>query len=129
MNVIMIAGTVGSDAELRQLPSGKSVLNWKTVVNSGWGDKKQSIWVECSLWGDRGAKLQQYITKGGKVTVYGKFSLRFYETKNGPGGCLMCDVTDVTLQGSRQQEARPEPAAAFDDKAAASAAFDDDIPF
>lgn len=122
MNVIMLAGKVGTDAELRNTPSGKPVLNWKIVVDIGWGERKHSLWIECALWGTRAEKLAPHITKGKPITVYGTFDLRTYQAKNGPGASITCDVQDLQLQGSNKPTAPAEP---FDDKAAAMTAFDD----
>jgi len=130
VNVIFVAGKVGVDAELRTLPSGKPVLNWKMVCDVGWGEKKHSLWIECALFGTRAEKLAPHITKGKPMTVYGTFDVRSYTTKNGPGSSITCDVQDLQLQGMMARDDRPAAAAEpFDDKAAASAAFDDEVPF
>ena len=128
MNVIFLAGKVGTDAELKTLPSGKPVLNWKMVVDVGWGEKKHSLWIECAMFGQRAEKLAPHITKGKPMSVYGTFDVRAYSTQKGPGASITCDVQDIELQGTRpsQQQSAPAP---FDDKAAAMTAFDDDIPF
>jgi len=127
VNVIFLAGKVGTDAELRSTPSGKPVLNWKIVVDVGWGERKHSLWIECALFGVRAEKLAPHITKGKPITVYGAFDLRTYQAKNGPGASITCDVQDLQLQGSLQSD-RPA-AEPFDDKKAADVAFDDDLAF
>ena len=134
MNVIFVAGKVGVDAELRTLPSGKPVLNWKMVCDVGWGEKKHSLWIECALFGTRAEKLAPHITKGKPMTVYGAFDVRSYTTKNGPGSSITCDVQDLQLQGaisSRTDSWGPvKTQPGFDDKKAADTAFDDsEIPF
>lgn len=127
MNVIFLAGKVGTDAELRNLPSGKSVLNWKLVIDVGWGERKHSLWIECALFGTRAEKLAPHITKGKPISVYGTFDVRAFNTKNGPAASVVCDVQDLELQGARAAEkAQPVP---FDDKKAADEAFNDEIPF
>jgi len=127
MNIITITGRVGQDAELRQTPQGRPVANFKVVIDVGFGDKKHSLWIDCSMFGQRAEKVAKYITKGTPVTVYGQFDLRTYTTKNGPGASITCDVADIALQGGKPSgEAAPVP---FDDKKAADAAFSDDIPF
>ena len=73
--------------------------------------------------------LAKYITKGLPVTVTGKFGLRTYTTKNGPGASITCDVADIALQGGKpsgESQAAPVP---FDDKKAADNIFDDSVPF
>ena len=129
MNVIFVAGKVGMDAELRTLPSGKCVLNWKMVCDVGWGEKKHPLWIECALFGVRAEKLAPHITKGKPMSIYGTFDLRSYNTKNGPGASITCDVQDIQLQGSAAQSQERQAEPAFDDKKAADVAFDDDVPF
>ena len=128
MNVIFLAGKAGTDAELRTLPSGKAVLNWKLVIDVGWGERKHSLWIECALFGARAEKLAPHITKGKPLSVYGTFDVRAFTTKNGPGAAIVCDVQDVELQGARSVESAPA-AVPFDDKKAADEAFNDEIPF
>ena len=51
------AGRLGRDSELKQLPSGKEVVNFVVAVDKGRGDNKETLWVDCSLFGERAAKL------------------------------------------------------------------------
>ena len=129
MNIITFTGRVGQDADLRQTPQDRYVCNFRVVCETGFGTNKKSEWIDCSLFGQRAEKVAKYITKGLPVTVTGKFGLRTYTTKNGPGASITCDVADIALQGGKpsgESQAAPEP---FDDKKAADAAFDDVIPF
>lgn len=128
MNVFSAIGNVGKDAEVRHTASGNSVAGWSLAVNSGWGDNKQTIWIDCSMWGERGAKVAQYITKGIQLGVTGELGTREYDGKT----YVTLNVRDVTLprkqdggqseprQQRQQPAAQPEPMA--DD-------FTDDIPF
>ena len=68
---IVLSGRVGKDAELRYIPSGKAVLNFSLAVDVGFGDKKETQWWKCAMWGERGEKLHQHIVKGKVLTVEG----------------------------------------------------------
>ena len=129
MNIITFTGRVGQDADLRQTPQDRYVCNFRVVCETGFGTNKKSEWIDCSLFGQRAEKVAKYITKGLPVTVTGKFGLRTYTTKNGPGASITCDVADIALQGGKpggESQAAPEP---FDDKKAADNIFDSEIPF
>ena len=128
MNIITFTGRVGQDADLRQTPQDRYVCNFRVVCETGFGTNKKAEWIDCSLFGQRAEKVAKYITKGLPVTVTGKFGLRTYTTKNGPGASITCDVADIALQGGKPsgEAAVPVP---FDDKKAADAAFSDEIPF
>ena len=129
MNIITFTGRVGQDADLRQTPQDRFVLNFKVVCETGFGANKKSEWIDCSLFGQRAEKVAKYVTKGLPVTVTGKFGLRTYTTKNGPGASITCDVADIALQGGKPSEASQAAPVPFDDKKAADEAFSDEIPF
>jgi single-strand DNA-binding protein len=97
MKNLVIAGKCGKDAQTRDAGSSR-VTSWSVAVDDGWGDKKTTLWFDCSWWGQRGEKVAQYIRKGDSISVSGSLSTREYEGKT----ILTLDVTDVTLQGGGQ---------------------------
>jgi single-strand DNA-binding protein len=102
VNTGNFAGYIGRDAETKALPSGQTVTNFSVAVSTGWGDKKSTLWVGCAIWGERGQKLEQYLTKGSAVSVSGDIDVRAYAAKDGtPKAEMTCNVQRVTLQGSR----------------------------
>jgi single-strand DNA-binding protein len=108
VNTGNFAGYIGRDAETKSLPSGSSVTNFSLAVATGWGDKKSTLWVSCDIWGERGEKLCQYLTKGSAVSVSGDIDVRPYSAKDGTAKAEMkCNVQRVTLQGggARDEEA------------------------
>ena len=94
---VTVAGRLGKDAELRQAGSSQ-VCSFSVAGDTGFGDKKQSHWFNCSLWGNQGAALQQYLLKGQQVTVIGEFSEREYEGK----AYKELRVNSIELQGGGQ---------------------------
>lgn len=101
MATLSLAGRLGQDSELKEF-GGKKCLKFSVPFTDGFGDSKKTIWVNCSLWGDRGAKLQSYMTKGTIVEVFGKPSVRAYD-KDGPKASLDLNVSDVTLLGGSEK--------------------------
>ena len=69
---IVLTGRVGRDAELRYTSAGKPVLDVSLAVDSGYGDKKETQWWRCSVWGDRAEKLHAHVTKGKVLTIEGE---------------------------------------------------------
>lgn len=98
MKSITIAGNIGKDAEVRTMQDGTKVAGWTVAVDDGWGEKKRTIWFDCSMFGVRGEKLAQHINKGGKICVSGEFSTREHNGVTYP----TIRVSDVTLQGGGQ---------------------------
>lgn len=137
MNNCSFIGRVGKDAQTRYTQAGKVVTGWSLAVDKGWGDRKETIWLDCSLWGERGGKLAEHITKGSQLGVTGELGTREHDGKT----YLTLDVRDVTLVGRKPEQgggsggtrggapARERPARATD--AAADEGFDpnQDIPF
>lgn len=125
MNNFSCIGRVGKDAVVRSTQSGKLVAGWSLAVDVGYGDNKQTLWIDCALWGDRAHKLADYIRKGDRLGVHGELGTREHDGKT----YVTLRVADVTLlgdkrdQGERTQQQRTAPTSAPAD------GFDDDIPF
>lgn len=96
MNCLTIAGNVGKDAELRTTQQGKQVASFSVGVSQG--RDKETTWFDCSIWGERAAKLQPYIRKGDKITVMGEVSAREHNGK----AYLQVFVRELTLQGGKR---------------------------
>lgn len=100
MNIGIFAGRVGKDAVLRHTQAGKPVLGFSVAVDVYVsGGEKETLWVECAMWGERGQKVAEYVTKGSSVTVQGRLSLDSYEGKPK----LKLDVQELTLQGGKPE--------------------------
>ena len=126
------AGRLGKDAELRTTQAGEAVLGFSIAVDQGYGDKKKTQWVECSIWGKRGEKLAQYLTKGAIVVVSGECSLREWESKTASGVSLSMRVDQITLLGGKsdgKKSSGEERAPAGGSDWTPPADLDDEIPF
>lgn len=126
MEMLVIAGTVGKDAELRQTQNGDAVLGFSVAVDQGKdknGQKRDAKWYDASLWGKRAQSLASYITKGTKVTLQGRPTAREYNGKVYMG----IAVNELTFMGSAQ----PRQDAPMQQPAPRSEALpiDDEIPF
>lgn len=118
MNSITFDGRVVADSELRYTPSGEPVLSVRVASDIGFGEKKTTNWFSCQVWGKRGESLQQYLTKGQQVTVYGQLTLREWTDKENVKR-LSPDVrvNEISLQGGKREDgdgappARSEPPA------------------
>ena len=123
---ITIAGHLGRDAELKDV-KGTAVLEWSMAVTTKGGREETTNWYRCALWGTRGEKVAQYLTKGTALIVTGGLVARDYTTKDGKEGySLDVRVNEFTFAGGggQQDDHAPIPA-----PAGSPAADDDDIPF
>ena len=97
MNSWNVIGRVGKDAVSRS--GGTSVVaGWSLAVDSGFGDKKQTIWIDCSMWGQRAEKLAPMILKGDRLGVQGELGTREHEGKT----YITLKVSEVTLLGDKR---------------------------
>jgi single-strand DNA-binding protein len=104
MIVLTATGRVGKDAELRTTNSGDKILAFSVGSDIGFGQNKSTVWLDCSIWGARGEKLAQFLTKGTSVTVIGEFGQRSYQNKSGETvTATTVKVMEVALQGGGQQ--------------------------
>lgn len=126
MNVFSFTGNLGKDCRTGTAGSA-SVCNFNVAVKSGYGDREQTLWVDCALWGKRAESgLVKYLTKGQQVAVSGELGTREHEGKT----YLTLNVNEVSLVGSKsdstpqQSQPQPQPQQQSQDYD-----FDDDIPF
>ncbi len=118
MNIAILSGNLARDPEQKQV--GENALTTFTLgVQTGYGEKKSTIWVRCNLWNRQ--KLAQYLHKGDRVCVSGELSQREYTTQDGqPRQSLELRVADLDLpprqQGQqRQQRTQQETLPEMDD--------------
>ena len=147
MNNCTFSGRLGRPAELRYTASGAAVLSFPLAVDVGWGERKRTLWVRCSLWGKRAeGRLVDYLAKGAQVIVSGAIDLREYDKRDGSRGfAIELTVRDLDLVGghgrSEAAGGAHEVGAAGDSAQGGSADqlpapagdsadfFEDDIPF
>ena len=129
MNVLSAIGNLPRDAELRFLPDSTPVLSFSLALNSGFGEKAQTDWLDCSLFGKRGESLAPILLKGTKVGVTGELSTGKYPDKKSgvEKTTLRLRVQSVTLTGNKSDTVavtpskNPTPESIQD--------LEDDVPF
>lgn len=99
MNSCNFIGRIGRDAAVRYTQGGKSVTGWSLAVDTGFGDNKATLWLDCSAWGERHEKIAQYLTKGSQVGVTGEIGTREHDDKT----YVTLRVADVTLVGGKPE--------------------------
>lgn len=116
---------IGKDAQTRYTQGGKAVTGFSAAFDNGWGDRKQTVWLDCSLWGERGEKLAPHLTKGAQIVVEGDIGTREHDGKT----YLTLDVREVKLVGSKPEAKGSSSARQQEQRAPADEFSDDDIPF
>jgi len=126
MNTFSFTGNLGRDCRVGT--GSTPVVGFGVGVKSGWGDKAQTIWIDCSLWGKQAeSRISEYLLKGQQVAVTGELGTREHEGKT----YLTCRVSSVDLIGGKRDEGQSSQARQAPQRQAPPAEdFEDsDIPF
>ena len=101
MNSCTFVGRLGRDVEVKNLPSGTTVAEFAVAVDTGYGDRKATLWLRCKLWGKRAeGGLIQYLVKGKQVVVSGALSESAWTASDGAEKkTLELDIADIALVG------------------------------
>jgi len=89
MNHVTVSGNLTRSPELRQTPSGTSILNFSIAVNDRRKNGQTGEWedvahfVDCVMFGKRAESLSKIIHKGSRVYVDGRLSQNRWEDKQG----------------------------------------------
>ena len=129
MNIFNCTARLGKDAEVRVTQSGTAVCSFTGAVDSGYGDKKKTTWVNFVLFGKRAeGNLPQYLVKGAQIAVSGELSMDEWEKDGQKNKMLKCAVQSLDLIGAKEA-ASPSAAKAAPKAAEPQEDFEDDIPF
>ena len=109
MNVITFSGNLGRDVTTNNV-GGSAVANFAVGMKSGWGDKAQTVWLDCALWGKQAESgLIQYLTKGQGVIISGELGTKEYQANDGSmKTAVTCRVSSIDLTGGANQQKQPQ---------------------
>jgi single-strand DNA-binding protein len=100
---LIVSGRVGQDAEVKNVGDNTvcsfSVAHTEKVYGATPSEK--TIWVTCSIWGERGVKLAPHIVKGTFVVVEGTGGVNGYLNKNtgAAEAVIRCMVNSLEFGG------------------------------
>ena len=92
LNKVQIIGNLGADPEMRSIPSGAGVTNFRVAVSrnrrgTDGNMVDETEWFRCVAFDSGGYKLaeicNQFLRKGQKVYVEGRLQSRKYTDKDG----------------------------------------------
>lgn len=108
MNTFTLVGRIGHDAEVR-MAGQVSVAVFSAAVDVGFGERKQTDWYRCQLWGKRAeGGLIPYLVKGAQVVVSGELKQNKYQSDGIEKMSLDVNVNEVTLVGGQQAPAQQQ---------------------
>lgn len=88
-NNCQFIGNLGADPEVRVFDNGGKVANIRIAVTEKWKDKntgekrEKTEWVPIAIFGPLAGIAEQYLRKGSRVFVSGKFQTRKWQDQQG----------------------------------------------
>jgi single-strand DNA-binding protein len=127
---LSVAGRLGRDAEHKTTQGGTDLCSFSVAADIGFGDNKQTVWVDVTKWGKGAEGLARILRKGSSVAATGEMSLR---ERNGKT-YVQLRADNVTILGTPQAQRESggydrEAARREIENASGPADLDDEIPF
>jgi single-strand DNA-binding protein len=106
VNQVILLGNLTRDPELRQTPSGQSVVSFSLALNRAYkaqnGDWQEATdYIDCVAWGPLAERVSQYLTKGRRALVQGRMQSRSWEQDGQKRSKVEVLANDVTFVDSR----------------------------
>jgi single-strand DNA-binding protein len=110
-NNVNFIGNLGRDPESRHTPSGKLVCNFPLAVSTGYGESKETMWLQVAAWGKSAEYVQKYLRKGDKTAVCGELRLETFAGSNGEqkSAVKVSAESVYALNQSPQSEGQAQP--------------------
>ena len=87
LNKILLIGNVGTDPEMRYTPTGNAVTDFRMAVTrrytSGGERKEETEWFTITAWNQLAEQVNQYLVKGRRAYVEGRFHSRSFVGNDG----------------------------------------------
>ena len=115
INKVFASGNLTRDAELRTTQSGARICGFGIAVNDRRKNQQTGEWedypnfVDCTMFGNRGEKLQPYLVKGTKVSIEGKLRYSSWERDGQRRSKLEVVVDEIEFMSARQREGAQQP--------------------
>ena len=149
INKVILMGRLTRDPELRRTNSGAPVCSFSVAIDNGYGENRQTDFINCVAWNKTAEFVSNYFSKGKMIIVIGRISTRTWEGQDGKKNYATEVVASEVSFGEskrtqeggggysapQQNAASPAPAApAFPDNVSDDAFpplldTDDDLPF
>lgn len=138
VNKVILVGNLGSDPEVRFLPSGQPVGNFNIATTEKWSGKdgnpgERTEWHRIVVFGKLAELCKEYLKKGRSVYVEGRLQTREWQDKEGQKR-KTTEIIAQTIQflgspGGASRSGGEPPAPASTEEPPSVLGNEDDIPF
>jgi single-strand DNA-binding protein len=106
VNQVILMGNLTRDPELRQTPSGQSVVSFSLALNRAYKDQsgdwqEATDFIDVVAWGPLAERVSQYMTKGRRALVQGRLQSRSWEQDGQKRSKVEVLANDVTFLDGR----------------------------
>jgi len=106
VNQVIMMGNLTRDPELRQTPSGQSVVSFSLALNRSYKDQsgewqEATDYIDVAAWGPLAERVAQYMTKGRRCLVQGGLQSRSWEQDGQKRSKVEVLANDVTFLDGR----------------------------
>jgi single-strand DNA-binding protein len=107
-NNCSFTGRLTENAEMRTLPTGKTVVVFNIANNTGYGDYEKVLFITVQLWGKTGDKLCEYLVKGKAIAISGNLEVQKWTSqKDGTDHFkLVLNSSDIVLLSDGKKSAQ-----------------------
>ena len=88
VNKVIVVGRLGSDPEVKTIPSGQTVANFSVATSENWTDKdgqkqERTEWHRVVVWQKLADVCGKFLSKGRQVYLEGRLQTRSWEDQQG----------------------------------------------
>ncbi len=132
INKAILMGRLTKAPELRHTSAGTPVVSFSIAIDNGYGEKKQTDFVNCVAWNKTAEFVRNYFEKGSMIIVIGRIATRTWEDQSGKKRyateVVAGEVNFGESKVTRQRQQTQEPAA-LDEDFTELLENDDDLPW
>ncbi len=120
INKVILVGNLGSDPDVRYMPSGDAITNISVATSDTWKDKQsgesreRTEWHRVVLFRRLGEIAGEYLKKGSKVYIEGRLQTRKWQGQDGQDRY----TTEIVANELQMLDSRGGGTADFGDKPA-----------
>ena len=108
INKVILMGRLTRSPELRHTGAGTPVCNFTVAVDNGYGENKQTDFINCVAWNKSAEFVEKYFGKGSMIIVIGRIATRTWEGQDGKRNYATEVVANEIKFGESKQEKKEQ---------------------
>ena len=105
INKAILMGRLTRDPELRHTGTGTAVCSFTVAIDNGYGENRQTDYVNCVAWNKTAEFVDKYFGKGKLIALIGRITTRSWEGQDGKKNyATEIVVNEVSFCGDTKKE-------------------------